>query len=81
MLISVKLLSKYVLIIAVVHQPAADDVLERFEIFRSMVGDGLRWFDGSAVCLSKCLAAAPLFFSWEQPTILFGSQVSSVQKS
>ena len=49
------------------HQPPADHILERFEIFRSMVP----WFDvqsicdcsavQSAVCLSKCLAAAPVF--------------------
>ena len=49
------------------HQPPADHILERFEIFRSMVP----WFDvqsicdcsavQSAVCLRKCLAAAPVF--------------------
>ena len=54
--------------IAAGHQPAADHIFEQFEIFRSMV----QWFDGSmvicdcsalqsAVCLSKCLAAAPVF--------------------
>ena len=78
MLISVKVLSKYVLIIAVVHLPAADHVLERFEIFRSMVGDGLRWFSG---LLKQVLSCRACFFSWEQPAILFGSQVRSVQKS
>ena len=50
------------------HQPAADHILQRFEIFRLLVP----WFHGSmvicdcsamqsAVCLSKCLAAAPFF--------------------
>ena len=56
--------------IAAGHPPATDNILERFEIFRSMVP----WFDGSmvqsicdcsavksAVYLSKCLAAAPVF--------------------
>ena len=69
----------YVIIIAAGHQPAADNILDRFEIFRSMVqwfngspwfhGSMVPWFHGhsdcsavqSAVCLSKCLAAAPLF--------------------
>ena len=40
------------------HQPAADHILERFEIFRSMVPCSALQ---SAVCLSKCLAAAPVF--------------------
>ena len=44
------------------YQPAADHILERFEIFGSMV----RWFHGSMVpwfhgSISKCFAAAPVF--------------------
>ena len=47
--------------------PAADHILDRFEIFRSMVpwfNDSMvRWFicDCSAAQSSKCLAAAPVF--------------------
>ena len=49
-------------IIAAGHQPAADHIPERFEIFGSMV----QWFDRSMVpwfhgSISKCLAAAPVF--------------------
>ena len=36
------------------YQPAADHILERFEIFGSMVP----WFHGS---ISRCFAAAPVF--------------------
>ena len=49
--------------IAAGHQPAADHILERFEIFGWMV----RWFNQSvtaALCsygLSECLATAPVF--------------------
>ena len=44
------------------HQPAADHILERFEIFRSMVVQSICDCSAvqSTVCLSKCLAAAPV---------------------
>ena len=45
--------------IAAGHQPAADHIVERFEIFGSMVYDCSAV--QSAVCLSKCAAAAPVF--------------------
>ena len=40
-------------IFAAGHQPAADHILERFEIFRSVV----QWFDGSMVRWSPVTAA------------------------
>ena len=52
-------------IFAAGHQPAADHILDqRFEIFRSMVHGSMVICDcsavQSAVCLSKCSAAAPV---------------------
>ena len=46
------------LIIAAGHQPAADHILERFEIFGSMV----QWFNGSMV-QSASAQLLRLFFS------------------
>ena len=55
-------------VIAAGHQPAAGHILERFEIFHSMVP----WFNVRSICdcsavqsavsWSKCLAAAPVSF-------------------
>ena len=58
------------------HQPAADHILERFEIFGSMVQSICDCGAvQSAVCWSKCLAAAPVF--WEQNKMAGCSYVRS----
>ena len=61
--------------IAAVHQRAADHILERFEIFGSMVP----WFHGS---ISKCLATAPVFlFRATRHFVLFSCEFKVTRPS